>query len=589
MQTEQRFIVTARKWRPQRFDALVGQEALAQALKHALQTGKTAHAYLFSGIRGVGKTSTARLLAKALNCLSPHEGEPCNQCESCVSINDGSAMDVIEIDGASNRGIDAIRELRETVNYMPVKLRYKVYIIDEVHMLTTEASNALLKTLEEPPSHVVFILATTEVHKLLPTIRSRCQHYVFKKIPVTKIAHQLVTICETEGYPYEKEALFLIAEAGDGSLRDAESIFDQVVIYTGGNLTVSAVKEVLGISPERFYEDLWKGIVEGDIITVLRVIDEYMQHFGDVRGFVWGMVEFLRLGLLVKRLSLHDPLVDMSEEKYQRLSSLFSHVEATDIVRMMQVMAEFLRGLRSDQYDRLAAELLFVQLVDYKNLIPLSEIRDELLKRLPSASGGSPTKPMGGMSPKVESRPSSQGSAMASSSPKVEQRSRPETPKTDLDKETKPVAASSEVSSQKVVSSQNDPKEVLFGYLQGSTIARQMQKEILSVDWDGTTLTVRTKAYYVKDFLTKASSKIAEAIAKACQTSAEIVVLMEDGSSAGKGKAVENTPSQVEVQPTKKEEDVSSSPASDQEASSETSADDVVKYAEDLFKAKKYP
>ncbi|MFN3660611.1 MAG: DNA polymerase III subunit gamma/tau, partial [Brevinematales bacterium] len=220
MQTEQRFIVTARKWRPQRFDALVGQEALARALKHALQTGKTAHAYLFSGIRGVGKTTTARLLAKALNCLSPQEGEPCNQCESCLSINDGSAIDVLEIDGASNRGIDAIRELRETVNYMPVKLRYKVYIIDEVHMLTTEASNALLKTLEEPPSHVVFILATTEVHKLLPTIRSRCQHYVFKKIPVTKIVQQLVTICETEGYKYEKEALFLIAEAGDGSLRD---------------------------------------------------------------------------------------------------------------------------------------------------------------------------------------------------------------------------------------------------------------------------------------------------------------------------------------------------------------------------------
>ncbi|MFN4216225.1 MAG: DNA polymerase III subunit gamma/tau [Brevinematales bacterium] len=580
-----------RKWRPRLWDQVVGQDHVVQTLQNAIRSERVGHAYLFAGPRGTGKTTTARLLAKAVNCLAEAPAErPCDRCEHCQAVNNGRFLDLIEIDAASNTSVDDVRDLRDKINFAPTQGKYKVYIIDEVHMLTTEASNALLKTLEEPPSHVVFILATTEVHKLLPTIRSRCQHYIFKKIPVTKIAQQLMMICETEGYKYEKEALFLMAEAGDGSLRDAESIFDQVVIYTGGNLTVSAVKEVLGISPERFYEDLWKGIVEGDIVTVLRVIDEYMQCFGDVRGFVWGMVEFLRLGLLVKRLPLHDPLVDMSEEKYQRLSSSFMHVEVTDIVRMMQVMAEFLRGLRSDQYDRLAAELLFVQLVDYKNLIPLSEIRDELLKRLPSsASGGSLAKPMRNMSPHVERVSSSETSGVSLSSPNSEQRFIQEVSRAVPGTETKPLVASvAEVSSPEEVSSESTPKEVFWEYLQGSTITKQMQKEILSVDWDGTILTIKTKAYYVKDYLTKASLKIADFIEKKCHISVQIVVIMGGGSSSvEKEKVKGDSPSQEEVSPTKKDEEVSSSQG--EEPSSDTSPDDVVKYAENLFNAKKYP
>ncbi|MCX7881799.1 MAG: DNA polymerase III subunit gamma/tau [Brevinematales bacterium] len=586
--------MTARKWRPQRFDALVGQEALAQALKHALQTGKTAHAYLFSGIRGVGKTSTARLLAKALNCLSPQEGEPCNQCPSCLSINEGSAIDVIEIDGASNRGIDAIRDLKETVNYLPVKLRYKVYIIDEVHMLTTEASNALLKTLEEPPSHAVFILATTEVHKLLPTIRSRCQHYVFKKIPVTKITNQLMTICEAEGYQYEKEALSLIAEAGDGSLRDAESIFDQVVIYTEGNLTLSSVKEILGISPESFYEMLWEGIVQGDIVTVLRAIDEYMQNFGDVRGFVWGMVAFLRQGLLVKKLPQADELVDMSEEKYLRFSSLFASVEVHDIVRMIQVMAEFLRGLRSDQYERLAAEILFVQLMDYKNLIPLSEIRDELFKRLssvPSVSKAVSSSSSKEISSHIQGTSSLQPSSQAlSASKEVSSRSLGEA--ASFAPVKKEEAASSEVPME-TLSPPGSPRDAFVEYLRRSTIARQVQKDILSCEEKDSLLVVKTRTHYVADYIVRISPKIAAFIEQTCHRQVEIVVMMENEATVvGKGKTSVSQKEGVPLSPSsspQKKQDIPEEKDHPPSSSLSPSPDkDVVEYVEDLFKAKKY-
>jgi len=581
MEEKKRFIVTARKWRPQRFDDLIGQEALAQALKHALQTGKTAHAYLFSGIRGVGKTSTARLLAKALNCLRPQEGEPCNTCEACVSINDGSAIDVIEIDGASNRGIDAIRDLKETVNYLPVTLRYKVYIIDEAHMLTTEASNALLKTLEEPPEHVVFILATTEVHKLLPTIRSRCQHYTFKKIPVSKITRQLMTICETEGYTYDKEALSLIAEAGDGSLRDAESIFDQVVIYTGGALRLESVKEVLGISPETYYEDLWRGILAGDSMAVLRAIDAYMQEFGDVRDLVWGMVGFLKSGLLIKKLPPGDEMLDMGEAKYQRRRELFASVEAKDILRMMQVMAEFLRGLRGDQYERLAAELVFLQLVDYKNMIPLSEIRDELLKKLPVSPPQSPSR---------TARPTQAEPPVGRAKPMVSAQPPKSTPSGPTSSSASPVsrdpASTASLSAGTVIKESTfaTPQEALWGFLQSSTMTRQMVKEIGTTEWDGQVLTVHTRARYVADYLRSASSKIQAFIEKHLSLRPEVRVVLE-------GEAVSPTPARGSVPSPASQEAVSLTNKTPDTASPDNhpaeAEGDIVLYAEKLFQGKK--
>ncbi|URA09485.1 DNA polymerase III subunit gamma/tau [Thermospira aquatica] len=546
-------MVTARKWRPQRFDALVGQEALAQALKHALQTGKIAHAYLFSGIRGVGKTSTARLLAKALNCLNLKDGEPCNICESCVSINEGSAIDVIEIDGASNRGIDAIRDLRDTVNYMPIKLQYKVYIIDEVHMLTTEASNALLKTLEEPPPHVVFILATTEVQKLLPTIRSRCQHYVFKKIPVTKITHQLMHICEQEGISYEKEALYEIAQAGAGSMRDAESIFDQVVIYTEGRLSLSAVREVLGSSPESFYQALWNGIVNQDMVAILRSIDDYLQNFGDVKDLIWGMVGFLKKGLLVKRLAADDDLLDITQEHYFQLKQLFASVDEKDMVRLMQVMADFLRGFRSDQYDRLAAELLFVQMMDFRNMIPLAEIRDELLKRvgtgsLSVVSQGVSSRQTASQKPSV-----SQISSATVSKPKESSSQEKFSASPAEEKAFSPAVEEKNeglVLQRQDFPAEGEPQQALYALLESSLLTKKMPQDIESVAWDGTTLAVIVKSRYVFDYLSKTAAKISEILSKKLHIPVHVAVSMKgekpvsfsSGDKAGEKKQMASPP-----------------------------------------------
>ena len=241
------YMALYRKWRPQDFSDLIGQEHISETLSNAISTGKVAHAYLFSGPRGTGKTSTAKILAKALNCEHGPTPTPCNQCVCCQKINDGSFMDVFEIDAASNRGIDEIRDLRETVKFAPVDGKYKVYIIDEVHMLTTEAFNALLKTLEEPPSHVVFILATTEVHKVPITIQSRCQRYDFKRITKDDILKRLVMITDEMGLNADKDALSIIAIQADGGMRDALSLLDQCLAFTKDELTVTQVRKVLGL------------------------------------------------------------------------------------------------------------------------------------------------------------------------------------------------------------------------------------------------------------------------------------------------------------------------------------------------------
>ena len=238
-----------RKWRPQTLAEIVGQPQVTQTLLNALRSGRVSHAYLFCGPRGTGKTSTGRILAKAVNCLTNNgQGEPCNNCPMCQAITDGSAIDVIEIDAASNTGVDDIRSLREKVNYAPNQARYKVYIIDEVHMLSNSASNALLKTLEEPPPQVIFILATTEVHKVLPTIMSRCQRFDFRRISQSDVAAKLTRICNTEGIHIEPEALRLIARATTGSLRDAENLLQQLTTYYGTEIGLTQVQGLLGIT-----------------------------------------------------------------------------------------------------------------------------------------------------------------------------------------------------------------------------------------------------------------------------------------------------------------------------------------------------
>lgn len=263
-----------RVWRPQRFEDLVGQEHVTRTLQNAIQEEQLSHAYLFSGPRGTGKTSAAKIFAKAVNCERGPAAEPCNECEACHRITEGSMMDVIEIDAASNRGVDEIRDLRDKVKYAPTQVRYKVYIIDEVHMLTTEAFNALLKTLEEPPPHVIFILATTEPHKLLPTIISRCQRFSFRRMSFEVIVERLKLICNTNQIRYEEQALFTLARTADGGMRDALSLLDQAIAFGGQDLTEEIVSSVLGtVSKETIYQ-LIQGIQEKNSSLILELLDQ---------------------------------------------------------------------------------------------------------------------------------------------------------------------------------------------------------------------------------------------------------------------------------------------------------------------------
>lgn len=258
------YIAIPRKYRPKRFSEVTGQEFITKTLKNAIESGRFAHAYIFAGPRGVGKTTTARIVAKALNCDNTVDGEPCNHCLNCTEIMKGSFPDVIEIDAATNRGIDQIRELREAVNYAPVKGKRKVYIIDEFHMLTKEAFNALLKTLEEPPEHVVFILATTEIDKIPPTILSRCQTFVFRKIPKELIVTTLKEICQKEEVSYEEDALYLIAAASEGCMRDAESFLDQAIALGNGEVKAKDVSEFLGVLTGKDIVEILKLSFSGD-------------------------------------------------------------------------------------------------------------------------------------------------------------------------------------------------------------------------------------------------------------------------------------------------------------------------------------
>ena len=348
-----------RKWRPQTLAEVVGQEHITRMLRNALESGRVAHAYLFCGPRGTGKTSTGRILAKAINCINNGKGEPCNACEMCRAVTQGSALDVIEIDAASNRGIDDIRELRERVKFSPNSARYKVYIIDEVHMLTTDASNALLKTLEEPPSHAIFVLATTEPHKLLPTILSRCQRFDFRRLSHNAVVSKLMHICQGEGISIEPQGLGLIAKGVSGSLRDAENLLQQLVVYYGDKIDVRQVEDMLGVTTDFRIRELIEHIVNGDLTAGLATINSVVGDGLDLLQFNRGLVEYLRNMLLAK--SGAEASVDLAVEDLAQMKTLTGKVSVEDIVKALKLFGQI--DLRSKDYTSLPLELALVECI----------------------------------------------------------------------------------------------------------------------------------------------------------------------------------------------------------------------------------
>jgi DNA polymerase-3 subunit gamma/tau len=378
------YLVLARKWRPQLFEEVVGQRHITQTLQNAISQKRVAHAFLFTGARGVGKTSSARILAKALNCEKGPQTNPCNQCANCQEVAHGTSMDVIEVDGASNRGIDEIRELRENVRYTPAKSRYKIYIIDEVHMLTKEAFNALLKTLEEPPPHIIFIFATTEPHKIPATILSRCQRYDFKRIPFREVIGSLKRIVEEEKIQISQRGLLSIAQESEGSLRDAQSLLDQVIAYAGKDIRDEDVAEVLGLIDRKMLSDTIEAIADRDVERCMKVIEE-VYHFGyDLQHFCRELLQYLRNLILIKVSQHPEGFMELPEEECILLKKQAEQFKFDQLNHLFTLLLKGEQETAQSTFPRTMLEVTLIRMATLQPILPI----DEMIKKLESMEGG---------------------------------------------------------------------------------------------------------------------------------------------------------------------------------------------------------
>ncbi|MGA8539184.1 MAG: DNA polymerase III subunit gamma/tau [Terriglobales bacterium] len=388
--------VLARKYRPQRFSDVIGQEHVTRTLQNAISQERIAHGYIFSGHRGIGKTTVARILAMALNCRSTNEttgkpvAEPCGVCDSCVEIRAGNAVDVIEIDAATNRGIDEIRELREGARYRPARDRFKIYILDEAHQITDAAFNALLKTLEEPPGHVIFMMATTQPEDIPQTIRSRCQHFSFRAVKFEDIMGQLRDIVTKEKIPADDDALALLAEAGDGSLRDALSILDQAIASSSDHLTLDSVRSLIGSAPAAALETVMQAVAESSSDKILVLVDELIGEGHSPTHFARQLLRFLRNATVAKIAGKDSPMLQISSDERARVSRIADLFSEEDLARHLQIMLRTHGELGYRQEQRFHLELGLLKMAHAQRLLPI----EQLLSEAAPAPTRAPSRPV---------------------------------------------------------------------------------------------------------------------------------------------------------------------------------------------------
>jgi DNA polymerase III subunit gamma/tau len=386
------YTVLARKYRPQKFSEVIGQEHVTHTLQNAIEQGRTAHGYIFSGHRGIGKTTVARILAAALNCRSKDGPvpEPCGICESCTEIRAGNSVDVIEIDAATNRGIDEIRELREAARYRPARDRFKIYILDEAHQITDAAFNALLKTLEEPPDHIVFMLATTQPEDIPQTIRSRCQHFSFRAVKFDDIVAQLRDLVTREKIAADDDALALLAEAGDGSMRDALSILDQAIASSSGKLTAEAVRNLVGAAPAHILEEVMQAVADGKSDEVLRQVDHLISEGHSPTHFARQMARFLRNTTVAKIAGKGSPLLQISSEERERVGRVADLFGEEDLTRHLQIILRTHNELGYKQEQRFHLELGLLKMAHAQKLLPIEQLLSDVA---PAAPQRPPARP----------------------------------------------------------------------------------------------------------------------------------------------------------------------------------------------------
>jgi len=423
--------VLARKYRPQRFSDVIGQDHVTRTLQNAISQRRIAHGYIFSGHRGIGKTTIARILAMALNCRSKNHPveEPCGVCDSCVEIREGRSVDVIEIDAATNRGIDEIRELREAARYQPARDRYKIWILDEAHQITDAAFNALLKTLEEPPGHVIFMMATTQPEDIPQTIRSRCQHFSFHAVRFDDIVGQLRGIAGQEGITADDGALAMLAEVGDGSMRDALSIMDQAIACCGAALTAEVVRGLVGAVPSETLEEILDAVAENSSERVLRLLDKLVTEGQNPAHFARQLVRFLRNAVVAKVSGADSPLLQTSADERARVARVAEKFSEEDLTRFLQILLRTHSELNYKQEQRFHLELGLLKLVHAQRLLPIEELLSQapVNTTRPAAPAVTPSRPPAAAPPAPTriaepARPSpfEQDRARKSSGPKAE-------------------------------------------------------------------------------------------------------------------------------------------------------------------------